>query len=198
MPTDTWTVTYGINDMKSGWVKIPHRDLERLLLAPSVAAASLLLAEKTERPKEERLPFADNSDGKCFNCDQPAIYFFDGRPLGEGERGYCEYHIDRIADNGKGTILDKRRAATAHAKGNSESKEDDSGQRWEKGFRADYGEASLAIKQEQRDRMAHARAVAAERRAAGLLPKKKSRKRKRKRLKQSKKGRKTLSDADVG
>lgn len=38
---DTWLVTYGVNDLKSGWVKIPHKDLPPRMAQPGELPKSL-------------------------------------------------------------------------------------------------------------------------------------------------------------
>jgi predicted GH43/DUF377 family glycosyl hydrolase len=58
-----WLISLGINDLKCGWIEIPHADiLERLKPIP-VMQASLLLAQKTPEPVYERIPFEEDLNG---------------------------------------------------------------------------------------------------------------------------------------
>lgn len=55
LENDMWTVTFGSNDLESGWVKIPHDDLVKLAQPKPAAAVSLLLAETTAVPVYEAI-----------------------------------------------------------------------------------------------------------------------------------------------
>lgn len=46
---EEWLVTMGINDLKSGWVRIPHEDIFKVIEAKPIAPAMSLFNEKTEK-----------------------------------------------------------------------------------------------------------------------------------------------------
>lgn len=86
-----WLISYGINDLKCGWVEIPHDDIVRLIQEVPVAPAAQLLSSKT--PK-----FVAQLNGKICNVE-PA------------ETGTAPE-----ISNGADVILEKRRSAAAKAR----------------------------------------------------------------------------------
>lgn len=60
---DKWFVTYGINDLKSGWVEIPHDHLLQLLNPIPIAPGAALLSSPTAKPEYEPIPFVEENGG---------------------------------------------------------------------------------------------------------------------------------------
>lgn len=59
---DKWLVTYGINDLKSGFIEIPHQDLLKLLNpAPQIPGLALLSASMSV-PEYAPVPFVEESE----------------------------------------------------------------------------------------------------------------------------------------
>lgn len=57
-----WFVTYGVNDLKSGWVEIPHDHLLQLLNPIPVAPGAALLSTPTDKPEYEPIPFETETE----------------------------------------------------------------------------------------------------------------------------------------
>lgn len=47
---NVWTISYGINDLYSGWCQIPHEDVLKLCLPIPAPTATTLLSVETKRP----------------------------------------------------------------------------------------------------------------------------------------------------
>jgi predicted GH43/DUF377 family glycosyl hydrolase len=61
MENGKWLVTFGVNDLKSAWIEIPHEDLQKMLdPIPAVPGISLL-SDQTVRPVYEPIPSEDLS-----------------------------------------------------------------------------------------------------------------------------------------
>lgn len=71
---DFWTISLGVNDLKSAWLKLPHEDLQKLLKPIPVAPATSLLAQATEKPQEQHIPFTTNGLELQATAFDPALY----------------------------------------------------------------------------------------------------------------------------
>lgn len=54
---DQWLISFGINDLKCGWVKIPHEDILKLISPAPIAPAAMLAAAVTPKVEREAVPY---------------------------------------------------------------------------------------------------------------------------------------------
>lgn len=57
-----WLISFGVNDLKCGYLEMPHVDLLKILAPALVVPGMSLLADKTERGSLEPIPFSDKPD----------------------------------------------------------------------------------------------------------------------------------------
>lgn len=60
MEDGKWTVTLGVNDLRSAWIQIPHDELLKSLNPIPVLPGLSLLADRTEAPEYRPIPFVDD------------------------------------------------------------------------------------------------------------------------------------------
>lgn len=72
---EKWFVTFGVNDLKSGWCEIPHEDLKELAQPKPPTPASILLSTETPKSnfREVSVPIArfDFKDGQYEVAEIP-------------------------------------------------------------------------------------------------------------------------------
>lgn len=69
---DRWLISFGVNDLKCGYLEMPHVDLLKILAPALVVPGMSLLADKTDRGSLEPVPFIDKPDeGEDFIGETP-------------------------------------------------------------------------------------------------------------------------------
>lgn len=112
---DKWLVSYGINDLKSGWVEIPHEDLQKLLQPIPASPASMLLGMETEKPKEKRIPFVQPVDLKFNHSpDTPPLTAEEIQSI--TANAAPSFFADEFPNVARIALKQKRQAAMAHAR----------------------------------------------------------------------------------
>lgn len=56
---DRWLISLGINDLKSGWVEIPHEDVLKMVSPVPPTPAKLLMNATTTKPEMTAVPFVE-------------------------------------------------------------------------------------------------------------------------------------------
>lgn len=59
---ERWLISMGINDLKCGWLELPHIELLRLLNPIAITPGMSLLSEHTQHPSVEPIPFTNKPD----------------------------------------------------------------------------------------------------------------------------------------
>lgn len=57
---DRWLISLGINDLKAGWVDIPHEDVLKMITPAPPAPAKMLLSAPTIKPERPAIPFVQD------------------------------------------------------------------------------------------------------------------------------------------
>lgn len=101
MEDGKWLVTFGINDLKSGWVEIPHEELQQRLDPISVVPGMALLTDRTEHHSVEPVPYLEDDEeqapilngeksiSEILNLPTPGTGSNDF-PLGDGATGHSD------------------------------------------------------------------------------------------------------------
>lgn len=70
---DRWLISFGVNDLKCGYLEMPHVDLLKILAPALVVPGMSLLADKTEPASKEAIPFSDKPDEGEESNNLPAL-----------------------------------------------------------------------------------------------------------------------------
>lgn len=178
---DIWTITYGINDLKCGWAKIPHEDVANLLKPIPKPSGVMLLAEATKLPETKHIPFVLNPAWEAAPYElNPATMQIERREVP---------FVPVFEENGG----DATNAGQAHSPGAVDAAPS-SNPNGAAEIAAALTKSLGEIKQKRQAAMAHARAVRAENIRLGVKPKKRRKKRSN-RLTKRQMGRKHATDA---
>lgn len=97
---DFWTISMGINDLKCGWVRIPHEDVMAALQPAPEVPGLALLAAPTQRQTAEHIPFlrdavaSDTTPARMPNATRDDRPDQQEQPRARGNNLYVE--DDRI------------------------------------------------------------------------------------------------------